>query len=86
MLHIDVHGVGGTFRFSPINYTSIRSFKKVGIYHLSNLDFFLLKGHMHYITFFIYFDGSNLKIFQFFVNGQVFVCLICKLSRKKKPY
>ena len=57
----------------------------MGIYHLSNLDFFfLLKGHMHYITFFIHFDGSKLKIFQIFVNGRVFVCLIFKLSRKKK--
>ena len=37
---------------------------------------------MHYITFFIHFDGSNLKIFQIFVNGRVFVCLICKLSEK----
>ena len=39
---------------------------------------------MHYITFFIHFDGSNLKNFQIFVNGRVCVCLIYKLSKKKK--
>ena len=39
---------------------------------------------MYYITFSIHFDGSNLKIFQIFVNDRVCVCLICKLSTKKK--